>query len=190
MFVGPRPNWPECPFVRDIYFKNGHSGREKESTPKPKEEWIFVNRKVNAKKYRAEWCAAANTYRSMRCGRSSNNMKNKENVRDQGGCEKTPTPGKMEQSTFGRARHGEKSWPQWRGFFFWFTRCSGCAAVYTETKMDESVQAGEIGYERIRKEYGKMCTRISKLEEERVFAKNAKGREIEGQKDGSPGRNA
>ena len=42
---------------------------------KPKEKWVFVNKKVEAKKHRTEWCAAANKYECMRCGRSSKNMK-------------------------------------------------------------------------------------------------------------------
>ena len=28
MSVGPRPNKPECPFVRELFFENGHSGGE------------------------------------------------------------------------------------------------------------------------------------------------------------------
>ena len=46
-----------------------------ELEPKPKEKWVFVKQQGEAKKHRTEWCVVANTYRCMRCGRSSNNAK-------------------------------------------------------------------------------------------------------------------
>ena len=39
--------------------------------PKPKEQLIFVDKKLAAKKHRTEWCAAASNYRCMSCGWSS-----------------------------------------------------------------------------------------------------------------------
>ena len=42
---------------------------------KPKEEWIFVDKKTEDTKHRTGWCAEANEYRSVRCGRGSKYMK-------------------------------------------------------------------------------------------------------------------
>ena len=44
-----------------------------ELKPKPKENWVSVHKKAEAKEHRTEWCAAANKYQCMRCGRSSKN---------------------------------------------------------------------------------------------------------------------
>ena len=40
-----------------------------ELMPKPKEKWIFVDKKSEETKHRTEWCAEADRYRCMRCGR-------------------------------------------------------------------------------------------------------------------------
>ena len=45
-----------------------------ELKPKPKEKWIFVDQKREEMKHQTEWCAQANKYRCMRCGRSSKYM--------------------------------------------------------------------------------------------------------------------
>ena len=42
---------------------------------KPKEKWKFVDQKREETKHRTEWCAEANKYRCMRCGRGSRYMK-------------------------------------------------------------------------------------------------------------------
>ena len=46
-----------------------------ELKPKPKEKWIFVDKKSVETKHRTEWCAEANKYRCMRCGRGRKYMK-------------------------------------------------------------------------------------------------------------------
>ena len=46
-----------------------------ELKPKPKETWIFVDKKREVMKHQTEWCAQANKYRCMKCGRSSKYMK-------------------------------------------------------------------------------------------------------------------
>ena len=46
-----------------------------EFKPKPKEKWRFVDRKSEGMKHRTEWCAEANRYRCMGCGRGSKYMK-------------------------------------------------------------------------------------------------------------------
>ena len=46
-----------------------------ELKPKPKEKWIFVDKKSEEAKHRTEWCAEADRYRCMRCGRGSKYMK-------------------------------------------------------------------------------------------------------------------
>ena len=46
-----------------------------ELKPKPEEKWIFVDKKSEETKHRTEWCAEADKYRCMRCGRGSKYMK-------------------------------------------------------------------------------------------------------------------
>ena len=46
-----------------------------ELKPKPKEKWIFVDKKSEETKHRTEWRAEADRYRCMRCGRGSKYMK-------------------------------------------------------------------------------------------------------------------
>ena len=46
-----------------------------ELKPKPKEKWIFVDKKSEETEHRTEWCAEADRYRCMRCGRGSKCMK-------------------------------------------------------------------------------------------------------------------
>ena len=41
-----------------------------ELLPKPKDKWIFADKRMEAKKRCTELCAAAGKYRCMRCGRS------------------------------------------------------------------------------------------------------------------------
>ena len=48
--------------------------------PKPKEKRVFVNKNVEAKKQGTVWCAAANKYQCMRCGRSSKKHANARNM--------------------------------------------------------------------------------------------------------------
>ena len=71
-----------------------------EFKPKPKEQRIFVDKKSVEAKHRTEWCADAERYRCMRCGRGSKYMKMPENVQDQNSCQKV---WKMEKTTFGRS---------------------------------------------------------------------------------------
>ena len=49
--------------------------------PKPKEMWIFVDKKSEETRHRTEWCAAANKNRCMRCGRSRKHMNMQGHVR-------------------------------------------------------------------------------------------------------------
>ena len=42
---------------------------------KPKEKWIFVNNNSERAKHQTEWCAEADRYRCMRCGKGSKYMK-------------------------------------------------------------------------------------------------------------------
>ena len=46
-----------------------------ELKPKPKERWIFVDKKSEETKHRTEWCAETDRYRCMRCGRGSKYIK-------------------------------------------------------------------------------------------------------------------
>ena len=91
-FIGKSSNRKENKFMQHcnvqqaftVWWKNGRI--VKEVRPKRKKKWTFVNKKGEAKKHRTVWCAAANKYRCMRCGRTNGN------VRDQSGCEKIPNP--------------------------------------------------------------------------------------------------
>ena len=42
---------------------------------KPKEKWSFMDKKSERMKHRTEWCAEADEYRCLRCGRGSKYMK-------------------------------------------------------------------------------------------------------------------
>ena len=46
-----------------------------ELRPKPKEKGSFVDKRRESMKHRTEWCAEADRYRCMRCGRGSKYMK-------------------------------------------------------------------------------------------------------------------
>ena len=46
-----------------------------ELKPKLKEKWTFVDQKREETKHRTEWCAEANKYRCLRCGRGIKCMK-------------------------------------------------------------------------------------------------------------------
>ena len=61
-----------------------------ELKPKPKEKWIFVDKKSEETKHRTEWCAEADKYRCMRCGRGSKYMKEdaKKMYRTKNSCRK------------------------------------------------------------------------------------------------------
>ena len=63
-----------------------------ELKPEPKEIWVFVDKKVEAKKHRTVWCATTSRYRCIRCGRSSKKMNMPGGVRDQSGREWNSTP--------------------------------------------------------------------------------------------------
>ena len=43
--------------------------------PKSREKWIFVDKKSEETKHRREWCAEADRYRCVRCGRGSKYLK-------------------------------------------------------------------------------------------------------------------
>ena len=81
-----------------------------ELKPKPKEKWIYVDQKREETKHRTEWCAGANKYRCMRCGRGSKYIKM------QGKCTGpkylSTKMEKMKKGTFGRPRFGKKSAPK------------------------------------------------------------------------------
>ena len=46
-----------------------------ELRPKAKEKWSFVDKRRERMKHRTEWCAEANRYRCVRCGKGSKYMK-------------------------------------------------------------------------------------------------------------------
>ena len=69
--------------------------------PAPKEKCVFVEKKSEKTMHRTEWCAEADRYRCMRCGRGSKFMKMP------GKCAGpkflSNKFGEMEKTTFGRS---------------------------------------------------------------------------------------
>ena len=59
-----------------------------ELRPKPKEQWIFVDKRRERMKHRTEWCAEAKRCQCVRCGEGSNYMKMQADVMDQNSCQK------------------------------------------------------------------------------------------------------
>ena len=45
-----------------------------ERRPEPKEKWVFMEKKSENTRHRTEWCAEANKFRCVRCGRGSKYM--------------------------------------------------------------------------------------------------------------------
>ena len=71
-----------------------------EDEPKPKEKWIFIDKKSEGTKHRTEWCAEADRYRCTRCGRGS------KYIRMPGKCTRPTLLSKsveMEKASFGRS---------------------------------------------------------------------------------------
>ena len=84
-----------------------------ELRPKKKEMWVFVEKKSDNTKHQTQWCAEADKYQCMRCGRGSKYMK------IPGSCTAPKILvkkfGNMLKTTFGRPRPGEKSRQAGRG---------------------------------------------------------------------------
>ena len=78
-----------------------------ELEPKPKEKWVFVDREVESKNHRTQWCAATSRYRCLRCGRKQYEYEDaRGGVRAQGGWEWNATPPKLKK--WEKARMGEQ----------------------------------------------------------------------------------
>ena len=154
-----------------------------ELKPKLKEIWVFPNQKDEKEQHRTEWCAAANKYRCMRFGKSSRNIKMQRTCAGPKGCERTPnTSGKLRvkkhlgvHDMVRRAdRNGES--------FIWCRKCAG----YARQKNDESVQAGENGFER---KWEKCTDESQHSKRRRSLSRLREDGKVEGQKEGLPGRN-
>ena len=146
-----------------------------ELKPKLKEKWSFIDRKSEGMKHRTEWCAEADGYRCVRCGRGSTYMK---------------MPGRCTGPKF-----LSKSLRKWRrrhlrgddlvrrmdrqGVVLKRCRkCSGYARQRMGPKLVNCCKLEQMGT----KEFGKMMKRLQILEEGRVPAKEAKNWRIEGEK--------
>ena len=117
-----------------------------------KGEWTFLNKKGEARKHRTDWCAAANRYRCVRCGRSSKHLK------IQGKCGQPKwmrEDSKHKLVRWGKSHLGEHDTV--RRVDNWVQKVFGLFAATTGTKMDQSMQAFENGYER--KSMGNLNTR-------------------------------
>ena len=128
--------------------------------------------RVPAQEDRMEWCAEADRYRCMRCGRASIKMK---------------MPGKCTGPKFlskslekGRRRHLEghdlvRRMDRKDEVLVWCRKCSGYARQRMGPKLISCCRPEQIGT----KEYGKMLKRIQVLEEGRVPAKETKNWRID-----------
>ena len=108
-----------------------------ELQPKPQNKWTCV-KKVEAKKHRTGVvCDSKNGYRCMRCGRSSNNVNMPGKCEDPRwwGKDFNPKLEETEKRRFGRACHGWKSGPKWRGVGV-VQEVFGLCAVPSGTKAD------------------------------------------------------
>ena len=146
-----------------------------ELRPKPKEKWIFVDKKSEETKHRTEWCAEAEKYRCMRCGRGSKYMKMP--GKRTGPKYLSENVGKWRKRHLGGHdlvrrvdRQGE--------FWIWCRKCWGYARQRMGPKLMNYCMPEQVGT----KECGKMLKRIQILEDGRVPAKEAKYWKIEGQK--------
>ena len=145
-----------------------------ELKPKPKEKWVFVDKKREETKHRTEWGADANKYRRIRCGRGSKYMKMPE----------TCTGPKYLSEHLGkwRKRHlgGHDLVRRVDGqgeVLIWCRKCSGYARQRMGPKLMNCCRPEQVGTT----EHGKMLKRIQLLEDGRVPAKEAKNWKTEGQ---------
>ena len=144
-----------------------------ELKPKPKEKWIFVDKKSEETKHRTEWCAEANKYRCMRCGKSSKHMK---------------MPGKCAVPKILSKKNGAKRHLGGHGLvrrvdrqgeaFVWCRKCSGCAQQRMGPQLMNCCKPEQV----CTKEHDKMFKRTQVLEDGRVPAKEARAWKIDGQK--------
>ena len=138
-----------------------------ELRPKPKEKKVFVEKKSENTMHQTEWCADANWYRCMRCGRGSKHMK---------------MPGKCTGPKFlsksldkwGRRHLGcqdlVRRMNRQGGVLIWCREWSGYARQKMGPKGMNCRRPEQVGT----KEYGKMLKRIQTLEHGRVLSKEAK----------------
>ena len=148
-----------------------------ELKPKPKEKWNFFTRKSEDTKHRTEWCAEAEAYRCMRCGRGSKCMKMP------GKCAGpeylSEKLGKCGKATFLGGHDLVRRTDRKGEVLIRCRKCSGyvCEAG-TGTKIDELLQAGASGHKRA-------WENVEKDSGSRRWQSSCKGsetRNIEGQK--------
>ena len=147
-----------------------------ELRPQPKEKWSFVDKKSEGTKDRTEWCAKANRYQCMRCGKGSKYMKMP------GRCDGpkflSKKLGKFRSRQLGSHdlvrrmdRQGEVR--------IGCRKCSGYARQRMGPKLTNCRRPEPMGT----KEFDKMMRRIQILEEGRVPAKKAKKLKNRGRKE-------
>ena len=128
-----------------------------ELRPRPKAKWSFVDKRRERMKHRTEWCAEADRYRCMRCGRESKDMKMS------GKC----TGPNLLSSRLGkwRSRHlgGHdlvRRMDRQGVVFIWRRKCSG----YARQRMGSKLMNCCGPEQKDTKEFGKMVKRIQILE--------------------------
>ena len=141
----------------------------------PKEKWIFVDKKSEETKHRTEWCAEADSYRCMRCGRGSKYMKM------QGKCTGPKFLSKILEKWRRRHLGGHdlvRRMNRQGEVLIWCRKCSGYVRQRMGPKLMNSCKPEPMGAQ----EYGKMLKIIQVLEDGRVPAKEARNCRIDGQK--------
>ena len=148
-----------------------------ELKPKPNGKWSLIDKKVSeGMKHRTEWCAEADRYRCMTCGRESKYMKMP------GRC----TGPKLLSKSLGKWKRRHlgghdlvRRMDRRREVLIWRRKCSGYARQRMGPKLVNSCKPEQMGT----KEFGNMMMkRIQILEEGRVQAKETKNWRIEGEK--------
>ena len=128
-----------------------------------------------AKKHRPEWCAAANTYRCMRCGRSGKHVKMQGKSEGPKWLREDSKPELARSGTSHLGGHDMVRRVDRNGeALIWCRKCSGYARHRLGPKLTNQCTTEKLDT----KEFGIMIKRILSLQEGRIPAKNARGWKI------------
>ena len=127
-----------------------------ELRPKPKEKWSFVDKRRERMKHRTECCAEANSYRCMRCGKGSEDMKTP------GRCDGSKRLGKW-RSRHLRGHDLVRRMDRQGEVLIWCTKCSGYARQRVGPDLMNCCRPDQMDI----KEFGKMVkkSKFSRKEE-------------------------
>ena len=146
-----------------------------ELRPKPNEKLIFIDKKSEETKHRTDWCAEAEKYRCVRCGRWSKPL---------GDARKCTGPKSLSKNleNLGRCHLGGHDLVRRMDIqgevLTWCRKCLGYARQRMGPKLMNCRKPEQVGT----KECGKMRKRIHAFEDGRVPGREARNWKIEGQK--------